>query len=198
MTEWTHVVPDTTVLSNYARTDSVEWLAARTPVPLTVDAVREELQAAREEGYAFVEAALAVLEPVNEAPEEPTDIIGVVPDGGRWNDRSGSLAALDRGETRALRRATPDEVLPTDDRDARDLARERNVPVTGSVGLLVDGVERGELSSERADNWLDTWQRYGYYSPVDSVDELLYGDHPPAHRLRSTTDFASRAACFQP
>jgi len=52
--------------------------------------------------------------------------------------------------------------------------RAGGVPVTGSVGLLVLGVERGAIASETADDWLDGWREHrGYYAPVESVKELL-------------------------
>lgn len=174
MTGGDRIVLDTTVLSNYARSGSVDWLAETVPVPLTVHAVRQELERARDEGYEFVEPALRQLDPVDAAPADPTDRISVVPLGGLpRNDAPESVEALDRGEAHALYCAWPEGVLATDDRDARELARKRSVFVTGSVGLLVDGITRGELDIPTADDWLETWREHGYYSPVDSVTELL-------------------------
>jgi predicted nucleic acid-binding protein len=67
--------------------------------------------------------------------------------------------------------------VATDDLAARQVAKNREIPVTGSIGLLVLGVERERIDSETADNWLDAWRKHrGYYAPVESVEELLDGE----------------------
>lgn len=141
---------------------------------MTVRAVEQELRRGREDGYEFLEPALDRLEAVDDFPRGPTDWIGVVPiDGSPRNDVPEVIEKLDRGEAHALYRAWPDRTLASDDLDARQLAKSRDVPVTGSIGILAAGVESGELSVETADDWLDVWRDTGYYSPVDSVAELV-------------------------
>ena len=56
------IVLDATVLSNYASTDSVTWLAMAFEDFQTVPAVRTELEHGREAGYAYLNHALALLE----------------------------------------------------------------------------------------------------------------------------------------
>lgn len=69
-----------------------------------------------------------------------------------------------------------DGTLATDDLAARRLGDELSVPVTGSVGLLVLGVERGRVDRETADAWFETWRdERGYYAPVDEVGDVLDG-----------------------
>jgi len=64
--------------------------------------------------------------------------------------------------------------VATDDLGARRVAKSREIPVTGSIGHLILGVERGQITSETADEWLDTWrERRGYDAPVESVTALL-------------------------
>lgn len=64
--------------------------------------------------------------------------------------------------------------LATDDLAARRLAGELDVPVTGSIGLLVLGIERDRIDTETADGLVETWRtERGYYAPVESVTELL-------------------------
>jgi predicted nucleic acid-binding protein len=61
-----------------------------------------------------------------------------------------------------------------DDLAARRVAESRKLRVTGSIGLLVFGVERERIDSKTADEWLDGWRkRRGYYAPVERVNELL-------------------------
>lgn len=65
----------------------------------------------------------------------------------------------------------------TDDLAARRVANSRDIPVTGSIGLLVLGVERGLIDTTTADEWLETWRdRRGYYALVESVTEILDGE----------------------
>jgi predicted nucleic acid-binding protein len=71
---------------------------------------------------------------------------------------------LDAGEAEALRGALEHHgTLTTDDLAARRLADERDVPVTGSIGILVLGIELGHIGSETADEWLDTWREARIY-----------------------------------
>lgn len=168
------IVLDTTVLINFARTDSVDWLAETISIPVTVDAVTRELGDGLWEGYESLESVSEYIEYVDGVPEEPVDAICVVPlDGLPRNDAPVEIEKLDRGEAHALYYAWPDGTLATDDLDARDLAKKGGVHVTGSIGILVDGVERGALSVETADEWLEVWRDAGYYSPVETVSELV-------------------------
>jgi len=85
---------------------------------------------------------------------------------------------LDPGEAEALVAAhTAGGTLVTDDGAARTLAAEYDVVLTGSIGLLVRGVVREELTVETADQWLTTWiDERNYYAPVDSVTAALPDD----------------------
>lgn len=163
----TPVMFDTVVLSNFAMSDSVEWLADRFERPWTVPAVEDELRRGKAEGYGFLGRLDALL---------GGSIRIVEPDMGAVDERV--YADLDSGETDALIVALQHEgLLASDDGAARDRAREYRVPVTGSIGILADGVRRNELSLETAEEWLETWViGNGYYSPVGSVAELLQED----------------------
>jgi predicted nucleic acid-binding protein len=160
------VVPDATVLSNFASSDAVAWLAGTVPGLAVVPAVRAELAAGRDHGHAFLDRALDSL----------GDAIPVVPDedigeGGEPAVRD----RLDAGEAESLRVAIDrGGTLATDDLAAWRLAAEHDVPVTGSIGLLVLGIQRGELDTTTADEWLATWrEERGYYAPVESVEAAL-------------------------
>ena len=157
------VVFDTVVLSNFAASESIDWLCSRFRAPRTVKAVERELRRGGAEGYTFVERAIDVLGveiAVVEADESTVE---------RFSER------VDTGEAEALAAAVRlDGIVATDDRAARELARESDISFTGSVGVLADGVHRGELDVETADRWLAEWIRVtGYYSPIETVEELL-------------------------
>ena len=61
----------------------------------------------------------------------------------------------------------------TDDRDARRLAQRRGVPVSGTIGVLVEAVREGLLSIEEANTMLSDMIEKGYFSPFETLDELI-------------------------
>lgn len=168
--EGTVVVLDTTVLSNYAVSDSVSWLVDTVPTLRTVSAVHDELVRGVDAGYDQLSPAVDALDAGRIPIEE-----GV---GSALRESYPTIRRqLDRGEAEAVVAAIErDEtgVLATDDGIARTVARERDVDVTGSVGLLVRGILDGDLSVPSADAWLERWRTDGNYrAPVDSVREAL-------------------------
>jgi predicted nucleic acid-binding protein len=161
------VVLDTTVVSNFASTDRISFLTAVLESPMVVPAVRDELERGLDAGHEYLDTAVDALD--NELPVRPVSADDGVQD---IRDR------LDRGEAESLLGAIEHRgTLATDDLAARTVADQRDVPVTGSIGLLVLGVESAYLDRETADEWLDTWrERRGYYAPVESVTEILDDD----------------------
>jgi predicted nucleic acid-binding protein len=157
---------DATVLSNYASTNSVGFLVHVLASPVVVPAVRDEIEQGVDLGHEYLTRAVETFDkglPVGDAPPE----LG----GAELRER------LDPGETEALRGAAErGGTIATDDLAARRLATELDVPVTGSIGLLVLGIERERIDDETADEWIETWRdERGYYAPVESVTELLDG-----------------------
>jgi len=155
---------DATVISNYASTNSIEFLVHVLEAPFVAPTVRDEIEQGADFGHEYLTSAVEAFDeglPVSDAPPETSGV--------KVGDR------LDPGETEALRGAVErDGTLATDDLAARRLASELDVPVTGSIGLRVLGIKREHIDSETADEWIDIWQtERGYYAPVESVSELL-------------------------
>ena len=101
-------------------------------------------------GYEYLAHALEVLEAgeIQIAKTAPEQLGQDYPE---LQDR------LDPGEAEALVAAdTAGGTLVTDDRAARTLAADYDVALTGSIGVLVRGVVRGDLSIGTADAWLTT------------------------------------------
>ncbi|AUX10584.1 PilT domain-containing protein [Halalkaliarchaeum desulfuricum] len=157
-------VLDTTVLSNFAQVDHVELLL-ELPRPVTVDAVREELGAGAET-HSYVEHALALI---------GREIPVVTPSGSAEKLEEQLLASLDPGEAQALAvAAVANGMLVTDDGDARTIAKQRGVDLTGSIGLLVRFVEDGHTSASTADEYLKRWiDEAGFRSPARDFDVFL-------------------------
>ena len=127
-------------------------------------AARDEIEQGIDFGHEYLTSAVEAFDeglPVSDAPPETSGV--------KLRER------LDPGETKALRGAAErDGTIATDDLAARRLAAELDVPVTGSIGLLVLGIKREHIDSETADKWLEVWRdERGYYAPVESVTELL-------------------------
>lgn len=163
------VVLDATVLSNFASSDAVDWLVDLLNRPTAVPAVRAELDRGYEHGHEFLADAIDEFDdgiPLVEGREaEDPPLL----DAAEVRDR------LDAGEAESLLCTVElDGTLATDDLAARRLATAYDVPVTGSVGLLVAGVERDVLEVTTANDWLEIWRTTrGYYAPVDRIEDVL-------------------------
>ncbi|MCW7070572.1 MAG: DUF3368 domain-containing protein [Methanophagales archaeon] len=80
---------------------------------------------------------------------------------------------MGKGESSCLSIAiSRDLKVLTDDRDARRLAQRRGVPVSGTIGVLVEAVREGLLSIEEANTMLSDMIEKGYFSPFETLDEL--------------------------
>lgn len=155
---------DATVISNFASTNSVEFLVRLLEAPIVVPAVRDEIEQGLKHGHEYLANAVEAFDSGLSVSDVPPEI-----------ERASLHERLDPGETEALREAVErDGTMATDDLAARRLATELDVPVTGSIGLLVLGIKREHIDSETADEWLEVWRdERGYYAPVESVTELL-------------------------
>lgn len=151
-------VLDATVLSNFASSGGVDWLVETVERPGVVPAVEGELERGLDFGHQFLAAAI---EPVGE------EILRLEPSSGAASNIPESSEKLDTGEAQSLRCAVEyDGVLATDDLAARKLANRNDVPVTGSIGLLMNGIERDEVTPQTANEWLATWRTVrSYYAP---------------------------------
>jgi Predicted nucleic acid-binding protein, contains PIN domain len=155
---------DTTVTSNFASTDGCELLARTLDSSVVTPAVQDEIGDGCAHGHEYLTTAVAAIGnaiPIRTVPESAPD--------------QPTRIGLDAGEAEPLQGAiATNGTITTDDLAARRAAKRQDVPVTGSVGLLVHSVSCGSLSQETADDWLTTWRdERGYYAPVDSISEIL-------------------------
>lgn len=156
---------DTTVVSNFASSQSVDTLDNILDSVAIVPAVRDELERGVDHGHEYLERAVTTIKTEWDLVDSSTNVAGY----SNVHDR------LDRGEAQALLGAiSSDGTLATDDLAARRLAADEQIDVTGSVGVLAVGISRGSVTVETADEWLDTWRKKrGYYAPVESVLDVL-------------------------
>ncbi|AZH24183.1 hypothetical protein [Haloplanus aerogenes] len=129
---------DATVVSNFASTDGIGFLTTVLESSVVVPAVRKEIEGGARSEYEYLGVAVDALSeslPVREVPSEADD--------SDIRDRLGADEAesipgvLAHGGT-----------VATDDLAARRVAENREIPVTGSIGLLVLGVECGTVPAK--------------------------------------------------
>jgi predicted nucleic acid-binding protein len=155
-------VLNTTVLSNFAYIDEL-WVVAGLSGICTVPVVREELENGVED-HPYLQSALDVLD----------DEIPVVTVSDTVANREAVASDhLDPGEAQAFAVADAhDGRLLTDDGDARSFAKEQDVTVVGSVGVLLAAIDAGKIDEPTADRWLSTWiDEMGYYVPYRTISE---------------------------
>lgn len=88
-----------------------------------------------------------------------------------YRELFGSLAP---GEASCIARAAVrDGAVVTDDRAARGTCEERDVPFTGTIGILKACVRDGMLEAGEADAILESMIDAGYFSPVRRISDLL-------------------------
>jgi predicted nucleic acid-binding protein len=159
-------VLNTTVLSNFAHVDHIELLL-ELPRLVTVDAVQTELDDGSDTHH-YLAQALAVLE---------DEIPVVTPSSPAQQLEEQLLEMLDPGEAQALAVAAEAEgTVVTDDGDARAIANERGIGLTGSIGLLVRFVENDQITAETANTYLKRWiDEAGFRSPARDFRRFLDG-----------------------
>ena len=157
---------DATVISNFASTRSVKFLVHLLEAPIVVSAVRDEIEQGGgvKHGHGYLTSAVKAFDNGLAVSDVPPEI-----------GRVSLHERPDPGKAEALRGAVErDGTIATDDLAARRLATELDVPVTGSIGLLVLGIKGEHIDSETADEWLEVWRdERSYYAPVESITELL-------------------------
>lgn len=157
-------VLNTTVPSNYAFIDEIELLEVL-PRVCAVPAVRQELSDGKAD-HPYLQTAL----------EAMGDAIPVVDIDAKCADLTARFETrLDTGEAEALAVAVQfDGILVTDDGPARSFAAEHDVPVTGSIGILIRAIEQDRIEASTADAWLKEWiDKADYRAPSRDISDYL-------------------------
>ena len=68
---------------------------------------------------------------------------------------------------------TREFVFACDDKVARREASLLGVKLTGTIGILIRAVRKNIVNSKQADEILNRMIAYGFYSPVNSIEEIL-------------------------
>ena len=163
---------DTTVLSNLAAVGRLDLLEKRyREMAYTTVEVSDELRRGLQAGYGYLENVLQQIQSIS-----PGGWLRIVaPESAAEHQLRGEFdLLLDPGEASCLALAiSRGLILVTDDLAARQLAQERDVPLTGTVGILLALVRDGLLSLTEANAILAEMIERRYRSPVDRLDELI-------------------------
>jgi predicted nucleic acid-binding protein len=164
------IISNTTVLSNFAAIDLLDKLhELYGEVHLSTE-VYKEVQRGLEEGYTFYSRIEQILHPLHEDGWLRLTSLG--------NDKeidsfTGMPGRLHAGEASCLAIAqTRGWLLLTDDKAARRCAENLKIAVSGTLGCLILGIERGLWSSAEGNRWLERIIASGFRSPVKDLSPL--------------------------
>jgi len=157
-------VIDATALSNFASIDRLDLLE-RLPRAVTVPAVRDELRAGAD--------IHPHLTPAIQSLADGLSLVELTTREVKLTDEH--VPTLDSGEAEALAVARAREgTLVTDDGTARSRAREHDVPITGSLGVLVVAIDDDVIDVAQANTWLAYWvDEMGFRAPSTDITEYL-------------------------
>jgi predicted nucleic acid-binding protein len=163
------VVANNTVLSNFASVDELECLSAIFQIVYLTPEIRQEVIDGVNEGYTFQLRTQREIE-----AQRWLFVTELTPS--EQQSFSQFRTRLDDGEATCLAAAQERGWLfLTDDRAARTIANQVGVNVTGTIGVLLIAIEQGQFSHQTADSLLGGMIANGYFSPVQSLAELLEG-----------------------
>jgi predicted nucleic acid-binding protein len=155
-------VVDNTLLSNFAHIQQPQLLATAFDQPVTVLAVRDELEVGVQ--TMRIPSVDWSWLPIIELTEEERIMAEHL------------NQTLGRGEAECIALAKSRQwIILTDDRDARRTAREAGLLVSGTLGALMNLVRSKTLSLIEADQFLAIMKKKGYRCPVNSLSELDSG-----------------------
>lgn len=163
---------NTTVLSNFAsvnRSDLLETLYRN--IAFTTLEVSDELYRGVKAGYSYLNTALQQIKAVN-----PNGWLSVLtPESSAEHSlRYEFDQIIDPGEASCLALAVSRKLIfITDDLAARRASQQKNVSVTGTLGILIRLVRNDTLSLDDANAMLKVMIRKHYRSPVNRLDELI-------------------------
>lgn len=158
---------DTVSLSNFALTDSISLLVQRYGSRLLVtDEVLDEIAAGIACGYTSLNEIEKLV--------DKKIFSHVVLDSAERQIFQQLLRPLGSGEASCIAAATyRNGIVATDDRAARATCTEREIPVTGTIGILKASCQEKLISIYEADDLLHRMEFQGFYSPVKRISDIL-------------------------
>lgn len=154
------IILDNTVLSNFALVERTDLILELWPGACTTTAVKAEYAAGAEARDLPVDVWDG-LKAVTLTPSEKAFA-------GRLRQRLGA------GERSCLAVAHQrGGLFVSDDYDARREAQSLQIPITGTIGVLLLNIRQGRIKISDGNKLLAELIRLGYRSPVNALDEFL-------------------------
>ncbi|MBI5653657.1 MAG: DUF3368 domain-containing protein [Chloroflexi bacterium] len=166
-----NVIANTTIISNFAETGRLDLLRDLLGALYLSTDVYAEIQDGLAEGYDFY----TDVESEIQAESEASWLHLTAPQGAAELQLFARLSArLHRGEASCLAIAAQRGwAFLSDDARARRIARDLNVTTSGTLGALVQAVQRNLITLEDANALLAQMIRAGYHAPSDNLDGLI-------------------------
>jgi predicted nucleic acid-binding protein len=167
------VIANTTLISNFADAGRLDLLPQLWEKLYISEQVFDEIQAGLRQGYTFYTGVEQLIFPFS-----PTGWLHLTalhtPDEFRLFGQL--LQNLHSGEASGLAIAYHRQwTFLSDDKAARKAATALNVPVSGTIGVLLALVRRTDLVLAEADAILQQMIQKGYHAPVSSLNEIWPG-----------------------
>jgi predicted nucleic acid-binding protein len=163
-------IANTSTLSNFAAVGQLELLKARFETLYISEQVVDEIQDGLIQGYDFYTNLDQQIFPFSDTGWLHFITLETVDELMTFNRL---LSTLHTGEASCLSIAHHRQWLfLSDDKAARQQARAMNVPISGTLGVLLSLVKQNQLPLVEADTVLWQMIQKGYYSPVISLSEI--------------------------
>lgn len=165
------VIANTTIISNFAAAGQIELLQTLWSRLYISTQVYDEIQAGLLYGYTFY---AHIVEQIFPFSETGWLYLTALQSSQEFQLYGELLSRLHSGEASCLSIAHRRQwTFLSDDRTARQVSAELNVPFSGSLGILLALVRWGVLPLTKADTVLKQMIQSGYYSPVTSLSQIL-------------------------
>jgi len=164
------VIANTSTISNFATVEKLELLRARFETLYISEQVFDEIQDGLTQGYDFYTDLKQQIFPFSETGWLHLMTLNTIDELMTFNQL---LSKLHTGEASCLSIAYHRQWLfLSDDKAARQQSHALNVPISGTLGILLSLVKQKKLSLIEADTVLQQMIDKGYYSPVTSLREI--------------------------
>ena len=166
-----NIISNTTVISNFASVGRLDLLHQVFDEVYLSTEVYAEIQDGLAEGHVFYADIETHIHPLT--PQGWLHLVALTDENEiRLFDQL--LESLHRGEASSLAIAVQRGwAFFSDDARARQIGRELQVPVSGTLGVLLQAVRKHYLPLAEANALLDQMIRAGYRSPYTSLAELI-------------------------
>jgi len=165
------IITNTTLISNFAGVDQLELLSRLWKRLYLSEQVFAEIQAGLTQGYQFYANIEQLIVPFSKTGWLHLTGLNTTDE---FRTFGQLLSHLHSGEASSLAIAYHRQwTFLSDDKAARKAGTSLNVPISGTIGVLLALVKHHHVSLTQADRILQQMIQLGYHAPVSSLNEIL-------------------------